>query len=175
MEPDWSAFGRRPGGLPAALLVLAPGGAAALQRRLDRTRMDADAETVPDRDGQIRRPQAGIGLQQVLQQVHDLAGPAWLPATGTGCSPCAFGERGRNQGLSPLPGGPTPLLGAGGAVRLVLRAQGDPAEGDSVGGCGSWAGLWTAPSAMRSCVIGSLIGRDGRDEPPKDGSPRRGS
>ena len=35
MEPGWSAFGRRPGSLPAALLVLAPGGAAALQRPLD--------------------------------------------------------------------------------------------------------------------------------------------
>ncbi len=64
MEPGWSeAFGRRPGGLLAALLVLAPGGAAALQRPLHRTRMDADAETLPDRGGQIRRPQAGVGLQ----------------------------------------------------------------------------------------------------------------
>jgi hypothetical protein len=64
MEPDWSeAFRRGPARLLDALLVLAPGGAAALQRPLDRTRMDADAETLPDRDGQIRRPQAGIGLQ----------------------------------------------------------------------------------------------------------------
>ena len=62
-EPGWSeAFRRRPGGL----LVLAPGGAAALQRPLDRTRMDADAETLPDRGGQLRRPQAGVGRQQFL-------------------------------------------------------------------------------------------------------------
>jgi hypothetical protein len=67
MEPDWSeAFGRSPGGLLAALLVLAAGGAASLQRPLDRTRMHADAGTLPDRGGQIGRPQAGVGRQQLL-------------------------------------------------------------------------------------------------------------
>lgn len=62
-EPDWSeAFRRGPARLLAAVLVLAPGGAAALQRPLDRTRMDADAETLLNSGGQIRRPQAGVGL-----------------------------------------------------------------------------------------------------------------